>query len=158
MKLDETIYQLDIGKAELLTDVSGDVAIFAFGTPTYAALKAADRLAKEGIRATVVNARFAKPLDEDLLIALTQSHRLILTIEESYLNCGFGSAVLEMLEANNALYAGPRIVRLGLPDVLIPHGSQSLLHAKYGIDADAIYNRVKDTIAVLDGKIFASVR
>lgn len=158
VKMDDTLHQLEIGKAELLTDVSGDVAIFAFGPPTYAALKAADRLAKEGIRATVVNARFAKPLDEDLLIALTNSHRLVLTVEEAYLNCGFGSAVLEMLEANNALYAGPRIVRLGLPDVLIPHGSQSLLHAKYGIDADAIYHRVKDTIAVLDGKIFASVR
>ena len=156
--MDEQIRPLEIGKAELVTDVSGDVAIFAFGTVTYAALKAADRLAKEGIRATVVNARFAKPLDEDLLLALTQSHRLILTVEESYLNCGFGSAVLEMMEANNALYAGPRVIRLGLPDVLIPHGSQSLLHAKFGIDADAIYNRIKETVAVLDGKIYASVR
>ena len=156
--MDEQIRPLEIGKAELVTDVSGDVAIFAFGTATYAALKAADRLAKEGIRATVVNARFAKPLDEDLLLALTQSHRLILTVEESYLNCGFGSAILEMMEANNTLYAGPRVIRLGLPDVLIPHGSQSLLHAKFGIDADAIYNRVKETVAVLDGKIYASVR
>ena len=156
--MDEQIRPLEIGKAELVTDVSGDVAIFAFGTATYAALKAADRLAKEGIRATVVNARFAKPLDEDLLLALTNSHRLILTVEESYLNCGFGSAILEMMEANNALYAGPRVIRLGLPDVLIPHGSQSLLHAKFGIDADAIYNRVKETVAVLDGKIYASVR
>ncbi len=156
--MDEQIRPLEIGKAELVTDVSGDVAIFAFGTATYAALKAADRLAKEGIRATVVNARFAKPLDEDLLLALTQSHRLILTVEESYLNCGFGSAILEMMEANNALYAGPRVIRLGLPDVLIPHGSQSLLHAKFGIDADAIYNRIKETVAVLDGKIYASVR
>lgn len=156
--MDEQIRPLEIGKAELVTDVSGDVAIFAFGTATYAALKAADRLAKEGIRVTVVNARFAKPLDEDLLLALTQSHRLILTVEESYLNCGFGSAVLEMMEANNALYTGPRVIRLGLPDVLIPHGSQSLLHAKFGIDADAIYNRIKETVAVLDGKIYASVR
>ncbi len=158
VSMDEQIRPLEIGKAELVTDVSGDIAIFAFGTATYAALKAADRLAKEGIRATVVNARFVKPLDEDLLLALTQSHRLILTVEESYLNCGFGSAVLEMMEANNALYAGPRVIRLGLPDVLIPHGSQSLLHAKFGIDADAIYNRIKDTITVLDGKIYASVR
>ena len=158
VSMDEQIRPLEIGKAELVTDVSGDVAIFAFGTATYAALKAADRLSKEGIRATVVNARFVKPLDEDLLLALTQSHRLILTVEESYLNCGFGSAVLEMMEANNALYAGPRVIRLGLPDVLIPHGSQSLLHAKFGIDADAIYNRIKDTITVLDGKIYASVR
>ncbi len=156
--MDEQIRPLEIGKVELVTDVSGDVAIFAFGTATYAALKAADRLAKEGIRATVVNARFAKPLDEDLLLALTQSHRLILTVEESYLNCGFGSAVLEMMESNNALYAGPRVIRLGLPDVLIPHGSQSLLHAKFGIDADAIYNRIKETVAILDGKIYASVR
>jgi deoxyxylulose-5-phosphate synthase len=62
------------------------------------------------------------------------------------------------MESNNALYAGPRVIRLGLPDVLIPHGSQSLLHAKFGIDADAIYNRIKETVAVLDGKIYASVR
>lgn len=156
--MEEEIRPLEIGKAELLTEGNGDVAIFGFGTTVYAALKAADRLAKEGIRCTVVNARFAKPLDEDLLLALTNSHRLVVTVEEAYLNCGFGSAVLEMLEANNALYAGPRIIRLGLPDLLIPHGSQSLLYAKYGIDADSIYNRVKDTIAVLDGKIYASVR
>ncbi len=156
--MDEDLRKLEIGKAELLSDGSGDVAIFALGTATYAALKAADRLAKEGIRATVVNARFVKPLDDDLFVALANSHRLIVTVEESYLHCGFGSAILEMLEANNALYTGPRVIRLGLPDVLIPHGSQSLLHAKYGIDADGIYNRVKETIATLDGKIFSSVR
>lgn len=156
--MDEEIRPLEIGKAELLAEGSGDVAIFAFGTTTYAAMKAADRLAKDGIRCTVVNARFAKPLDENLLIALAKSHRLVITVEEAYLTCGFGSAVLEMLEANNALYTGPRIIRLGLPDVLIPHGSQSLLYAKYGIDADSIYNRVREGIAVLDGKVFASLR
>ena len=158
VSMEEEIHTLEIGKAELLTEGSGDVAIFALGTATYAALKAADRLAKDGIRATVVNARFVKPLDEDLLIAIAKSHRLVITVEESYLSCGFGSAVLEMLEARNALYTGPRLIRLGLPDALIPHASQSLLHAKYGIDADGIYNRAKETIAVLDGKIFASVR
>ncbi len=156
--LDEDIHTLEIGKAELLAEGNGDVALIGLGTQVYAALQAADRLAKDGIRATVVNARFIKPLDAELLITIARTHRLVATVEEAYLHCGFGSAVLEMLEEHNALYAGPRVIRLGLPDCLIPHGSQSLLHAKYGIDADAIYSRVKEALEVLDGKSFAVSR
>jgi 1-deoxy-D-xylulose-5-phosphate synthase len=150
--LDQDLRVLEIGKAELLAEGNGEVAIIALGTLVHPALRAAERLAKDGIRATVVNARFVKPLDAELLTAIAGAHRLVATVEEAYLHCGFGSAVLELLEARNALYAGPRIIRLGLPDCLIPHGSQSLLHAKYGIDADGIYSRVKDALEVLDGK------
>ena len=150
--LDADIHTLEIGKAELLADGNGDVAIVALGIQVYSALQAAERLAKEGIGTTVVNARFVKPLDAELLTTVANTHRLLVTVEEAYLHCGFGSAVLEMLEERNALYGGPRLIRLGLPDCLIPHGGQTLLHAKYGIDADAIYNRVKEALGVLDGK------
>lgn len=153
--MDDELHALEIGKAELLTEGHGDVAIIALGPPVYAALSAAERLAKEGLQATVVNARFVKPLDEELLISIARTHRLVVTVEEAYLNCGFGSALLEMLEARGALYGGPKVVRLGLPDELIPHGSQSLLHAKYDIDADGIYKRAKEALAVLDGKLGA---
>jgi 1-deoxy-D-xylulose-5-phosphate synthase len=156
--LDEEIHTLEVGKAELLAEGNGDVAIVALGPLVYAALQASERLAKDGIRATVVNARFVKPLDAELLTTIARTHRLLATVEEAYLNCGFGSAVLEMLEERNALYAGPRIIRLGLPDCLIPHGSQSLLYAKYGIDADAIYYRIKGALEVLDGKMIAVSR
>jgi len=156
--MDEELRTLEIGKAELLAEGNGDVAIIALGPPVYAALSAAERLAKDGLRATVVNARFVKPLDEDLLISIARTHRLVITVEEAYLNCGFGSALLEMLEARNALYCGPQIVRLGLPDELIPHGSQSLLYAKYNIDADGIYRRAKEAMAALDGKCSVLVR
>jgi 1-deoxy-D-xylulose-5-phosphate synthase len=149
------LHTLEIGKAELLTEGNGDVAIIALGPPVYAALSAAERMAKEGLQATVVNARFVKPLDEELLISIARTHRLVVTVEEAYLNCGFGSALLEMLEARGALYGGPKVVRLGLPDELIPHGSQSLLHAKYDIDAGGIYKRAKEALAVLDGKLGA---
>jgi 1-deoxy-D-xylulose-5-phosphate synthase len=158
VKLDEEIRRLEIGKSELIAEGSGDVAIIALGPPVYAALSAAERLAKDGLSATVVNARFVKPLDEELLVGIARTHRLVVTVEEAYLSCGFGGALLEVLESRGALYGGPRIVRLGLPDELIPHGSQSLLYAKYGIDADGIYRRVKETMAVLDGRLGAVVR
>jgi len=150
--LDEDLHTLEIGKAELLADGDGNVAILALGTTVYPALRAAEKLAQDGIAATVVNARFVKPLDAELISTIARTHRLVATVEEAYLHCGFGSAVLEMLEEGNVLYTGPRIVRIGLPDQLIPHGSQSLLHAKYGIDADGIYGRVREALAILDGK------
>jgi 1-deoxy-D-xylulose-5-phosphate synthase len=156
--LDEDLHTLEVGKAELLLEGNGDVAIVALGTIVYPALKAAENLAKDGIRATVVNARFVKPLDIELLTSIARTHRLVATVEETYLHCGFGSAVLEMLEERNILYTGPRVIRLGLPDCIIPHGSQSLLYAKYGIDADGIYSRVKEALEVMDGKRIAVSR
>jgi 1-deoxy-D-xylulose-5-phosphate synthase len=141
---------LEIGKGEILRD-GGEVAIIAYGSMVHPALQAAENLAKEKIETTVVNARFVKPLDSQLLLALARTKRLIVTIEEAYLAGGFGSAVLELLE-ENGLQDMVRVVRMGIPDRLVTHGDPKLLLAKYGLDADGIYTRVKESIDVLDDR------
>ncbi len=140
---------LEIGKAELLRDAAGDVAIVALGSMVYPALEAADNLEKEGIETTIINARFVKPLDAELILALAQTKRFILTVEEAYLAGGFGSAVLELFE-ENGLLDRVKVVRMGVPDRIITHGDPKLLLAKYGLDADGIYQKVKETIEVLE--------
>jgi 1-deoxy-D-xylulose-5-phosphate synthase len=141
---------LEIGKGEILRD-GGDVAIIAYGSMVYPSLKAAEQLATEGIETTVVNARFVKPLDAGLLLALARTRRLIVTVEEAYLAGGFGSAVMELLE-ENGLQDQVRVVRMGVPDRLVTHGDPKLLLAKYGLDPDGIYTRVKESIEVLEGR------
>ena len=140
---------LEIGKAEILRDTAGEVAILAYGSMVYPAIEAADNLEKDNIDATVINARFVKPLDAELILALAQTKRIILTVEEAYLAGGFGSAVMELLE-ENGLLDKVKVVRLGVPDRIITHGDPKLLLAKYGLDADGIYNKVKETIEVLE--------
>ena len=146
--LDREPQLLEIGKGEILRD-GGEIAIVAYGSMVHPSLVAAEHLAKENIETTVVNARFAKPLDASLLLALARTKRLIVTVEEAYLAAGFGSAVLELLE-ENGLQDKVRLVRMGIPDRLITHGDAKLLLAKYGLDADGIYNRIKESIDVLD--------
>lgn len=143
---------LEIGKGEILRDAGGgDVAIVAYGSMVYPALRAAEQLAAEGIEATIVNARFVKPLDAGLLLALARTRRLIVTVEEAYLAGGFGSAVMELLE-ENGLQDQVRVVRMGVPDRLVTHGDPKLLLAKYGLDADGIYTRVKESVEVLEDR------
>ena len=140
--------KLEIGKAEILRD-GGDVAIIALGSMVYPAIEAAAQLENDGIDASVINARFIKPLDNELILALAQSKRLIVTVEEAYLAGGFGSAVLELLE-ENGLQDKVKVVRMGVPDRIITHGDAKLLLAKYGLDADGIYTKIKETVEVLD--------
>jgi 1-deoxy-D-xylulose-5-phosphate synthase len=142
---------LEIGKGEILHDGGGDVAIVAYGSMVYPSLKAAEQLAGDGIESTVVNARFVKPLDAELLLALARTRRLIVTVEEAYLAGGFGSAVMELLE-ENGLQDQVRVVRMGVPDRLVTHGDSKLLLAKYGLDADGIYTRVKESVEVLEDR------
>ena len=142
--MDETIRELEIGKAEILREGS-DVAILGIGVLVSHAMKAAEKLSADGINATVVNSRFVKPLDADLILALARSHGSIVTVEDHYLMTGFGSAVMELLEENQL--HDVRVLRLGFPDRLIEHASQSLLMAKYGLDSDGIFSRVKEFMA-----------
>ncbi|MCI0490282.1 MAG: 1-deoxy-D-xylulose-5-phosphate synthase [Blastocatellia bacterium] len=144
VEMDEKIHALEIGKAELMREGT-DVAILGIGSEVSHCLKAADKLAADGLSATVVNARFVKPLDEELILALARSHGSIVTAEDHYLMGGFGSAVMELLEQHQM--HDVRVLRIGWPDKLIEHGSQSLLLAKYKLDADGIYSRVKDFVA-----------
>jgi 1-deoxy-D-xylulose-5-phosphate synthase len=140
---------LEIGKAEILRDAGSGVAIVAYGSMVHPALQAAEQLSRDGVEATVVNARFVKPLDAGLLLALARTKRLIVTVEEAYLAGGFGAAVLELLE-ENGLQDSVRVVRMGIPDRWVTHGDAKLLLAKYGLDADGIYTRVKESISVLE--------
>lgn len=140
---------LEIGKSEILRDADGEAAIIALGSMVYPAMEAAKSLEKDGIETTVVNARFVKPLDAELILALAQTKRFIVTVEEAYLAGGFGSAILELLEENNLLDK-VKVVRMGVPDRIITHGDPKLLLAKYGLDADGIYQKVKETIEVLE--------
>ncbi len=150
VSLERTPQLLEIGKGEIMRDAeAGEVAIIAYGSMVYPALRAAEQLAADKIEATVVNARFVKPLDAELLLALARTKRLIVTVEEAYLAGGFGSAVMEFLE-ENALQDRVRVVRMGVPDRLITHGDAKLLLAKYGLDADGIYTRVKENIEILE--------
>ena len=141
---------LEIGKAELLRD-GGEVAIVAYGSMVHPSMQAAENLSRDGIETTVVNARFVKPLDSGLLLALARTKRLIVTVEEAYLAGGFGAAVLELLE-ENGLQDKIRVVRMGVPDRIVTHGDAKLLLAKYGLDADGIYTRVKESFEVLEDR------
>src|SRR5207302_4536163 len=140
--------RLEIGKAELLRD-GGEIAIVAYGSMVHPSLKAAENLAKEGIEATVVNARFVKPLDAALLLVLARTKRLIVTVEEAYLAGGFASAIMELLE-EKGLQDKVNVVRMGIPDLLVTHGDPKLVLAKYGLDADGIYTREKESIEGLE--------
>lgn len=143
VKMDERFRMLEIGKAEILQD-GEDCVILALGTLVHPSLKAAEKLALDGISASVVNARFVKPLDEELISCLATEKSFLITVEEAALMGGFGSAVMELLEARSL--QGCKLLRIGVPDRLIPHGSPSLLHAKYGIDADGIYEKIRTFI------------
>ena len=142
--MDEEIHALDIGKAEIMRQGT-DVAIIGIGTQVSYCVQAAERLAAEGLNPTVVNARFVKPLDAELIVALARSHGSIVTVEDHGLTGGFGSAVMELLEESGLNEV--RVLRMGFPDKLIEHAGQSLLLAKYGLDADGIYSRVKEFVA-----------
>jgi len=138
--MDQELKTLKIGKAELIKD-GADAAIIAIGNVVCASIEAAKRLADEGISVAVVNARFVKPLDEELIIAFAKKTGRIITAEEHALFGGFGSAVLECLDAKGI--TGIKTHRIGLPDVYIEHGTQKELRQKYGLDADGIYSSVR---------------
>jgi len=133
--LDAELQRLPIGKGETLRDGS-DVCIIAIGSTVYPALEAAESLKQAGISAGVINARFVKPLDEELILSAARRTGIIVTVEENALQGGFGSAVLELLYDNGM--QNVRVKRLGIPDRYIEHGSQAQLRKDLGIDADGI--------------------
>jgi 1-deoxy-D-xylulose-5-phosphate synthase len=129
-----------IGEAEVVKE-GKDVAVIALGSTVHPALAAARKLEKEGITTMVVNARFVKPLDRNLISSIASEIPRIITIEENALQGGFGSAVLEFLNEIEMPYG--KIRRLGIPDGFIEQGQQSELRKKYGIDEDGICQAVR---------------
>ncbi|MCB0323606.1 MAG: 1-deoxy-D-xylulose-5-phosphate synthase [Bdellovibrionales bacterium] len=137
--------RLEIGKAELLKDArsSGStVLLVGLGQTVAPCIQAAQTLAAQGIEASVVNARFVKPLDEALFTELIESHSLIVTVEDHARQGGFGSALLEFM-ADRALTSNRAIIRLGIDDFFVEHGTQAELHSLCEYDAPAIVARVQ---------------
>ena len=133
--MDSEIETLPIGKGELLRE-GKDLAILAIGNRVKPAVEAANELDKEGIQAAVVNCRFVKPLDRDLILQMAQQTKRLLTVEENALQGGFGSGVLELLAEEG--HTGLRVVRLGISDQFVEHGAQKIQRSICGIDAPAI--------------------
>ncbi len=126
---------IELGRGEVLKDGT-DLLIIAIGSTVHPSLKAAEELEKEGFKVAVINARFAKPIDEELILSYLNRTNRILTVEENTLMGGFGSAVLEMLERRSV--RGVTVRRLGIPDAFIRHGSQEELRKQCGIDEEGI--------------------
>ncbi len=145
VSLDWKLEELEIGKAEVLKH-GEDVAIIAIGHHVHTALLASEELEQHGVRATVVNARFVKPIDESLIEKLAKDIGRIVTIEENALIGGFGTAVLEVIADKN-LTSYVQVKRLGLPDRFVEHGSQEALRKKVGLDVDSVINACKELLS-----------
>jgi 1-deoxy-D-xylulose-5-phosphate synthase len=135
-----------MGKGELLSQ-GDDIALIAIGNAVSPAFKAAEMLRKEGISPCVINARFIKPLDEELILSTASRVKRIVTVEENVLAGGFGSAVLECL--NKAELDDVSVRRIGIEDEFVEHGSQSILRKKYSLDDEGIYRVCKNHLASL---------
>ena len=130
---------IEYGKAELLK-TGKDIALFAVGSMVQTAFFVDELLQKEGIDATIVNARFVKPIDTDMIDALLKDHRMIVTMEENVLCGGFGEHVLSYVQEQDA---GVKVLPVALPDSYVEHGNVDLLKKEVGIDAETIVDTVK---------------
>jgi 1-deoxy-D-xylulose-5-phosphate synthase len=135
---------LEIGKGRIVRE-GHKVALVSFGARLGEALKAADELAALGLSTTVADARFAKPLDVDLLMRLARSHEVLITIEEGAIG-GFGSHVLHTLAENGALESGLRVRTMVLPDEFIDQDTPAAMYAKAGLDAKGIVTKVFEAL------------
>jgi 1-deoxy-D-xylulose-5-phosphate synthase len=138
---------IEIGKSETLRE-GKDVAIIAYGSMVETSIEAAEKLKTDGVEATVVNARFVKPLDEEMILKLAAEFDVIVTVEEAYLAGGFGSAVLELLEAKG-VQDKIKLVRMGVADEIVTHGDPKILLAQYDLNPEGIAERVRKELASL---------
>ena len=134
---------IEIGTGEILREGTR-VALLGYGTGVGKALEAAGILADRGLDVTVADARFAKPIDAGLVAQLAAEHELLVTVEEGALAGGFGSAVWETL-SDAGLAA--RILRVGVPDRYVTHGSPKLLHEEIGFTGERIAERIEAAVA-----------
>ncbi len=146
--LSNDLHTLEIGKAELLSPATieeaerAECAILAYGSTVAYAELAAKELAEEGIRVAVVNARWAKPLDEEMILRLAKSTRHLITIEDHVLMGGFSSAVLELLEQHGLTDIDLRMI--GLPDKFVEHGAPTILKELYGLSSAHLKEVIHD--------------
>ena len=136
MEIPEIAQPLEIGKGRIVRE-GNSVAILSLGTRLADSLKAADILAARGFSTTVADARFAKPLDADLILRLAREHEVLITVEEGSVG-GFGAFVLHLLAEHGALDRGLKARTLTLPDVFQEHDKPEAQYALAGIDTDGI--------------------
>jgi 1-deoxy-D-xylulose-5-phosphate synthase len=138
-------HTIEMGTGEILSEATLQdpdarrVALLGYGSGVGKALEAAEILRAQGVAVTVADARFAKPIDAGLAAQLAAEHELLVTVEEGVLAGGFGSAVWETLSDAGL---APRILRVGLPDRFVTHGSPALLHEEVGFTGQRIAERV----------------
>ena len=142
---------LEIGKGRVVREGTA-VALLSFGARLPECLKAADMLGARGLSTTVADARFAKPLDIDLILRLAREHEALITVEEGAMG-GFGAFVLEALARHGALDAGLKVRTLTLPDIFQDHDKPELMYAQAGLDADGI---VRTALAALGADVVAA--
>jgi 1-deoxy-D-xylulose-5-phosphate synthase len=148
VELDKSMEPIKIGKAELVSSKSPefvyDVLLIAIGHSVVEAKKALEKLKEKNTNCALINARFVKPLDKDLLITMAKKVGKVVTIEDHVLDGGFGSAILELFADNNL--SNILVKRVGIKDCFVEHGPQTILRSEYSIDSSAICSAVKDII------------
>jgi 1-deoxy-D-xylulose-5-phosphate synthase len=140
---DAELKSLPVGKGEVMREGS-DAAIFAIGVEVWPAVEAAEILAKENINVAVINGRFIKPLDDELITKYCRPNTKIITVEEGSLAGGFGSAVMERVQQLGI--ENVEFHRIGIPDEYVHHGSQDVLRAQYDLHAEGIAKRVREFV------------
>lgn len=137
--INEPMKSLPLGKAEVLRE-GDNVAILAVGSMVYPSLSIAEKLAASGVQATVVNMRFVKPMDNELLFSLAKRIKSFVTVEENMIAGGFGSGVMELLALEG--HHDVRVLPIGIPDEFVEHGPSSTIMKDLGIDEAGIEKRI----------------
>ena len=140
---------MEIGRGRIIRE-GNSVAILSLGTRLGECLKAAEALSQKGLSTTVVDARFAKPLDEDLIRRLAKEHEVLLTVEEGSIG-GFGSFVLHFLANDGLLDRGLKVRPLCLPDKFIDHNNPEVMYALACLNADQIAATAMSALGLTDG-------
>lgn len=149
--MEEGWEELPIGKAEILRQ-GDDLLLLGYGSMVYPAMQTAEILSEHGIEATVINARFAKPLDEELIHPLAQKIGRVVTLEEGCLPGGFGSAIVESLMDAGVLVP---VTRIGVPDILVDHATPDESKAALGLTPPQMADRILKTVVKERGAIAA---
>ena len=144
VEMPEVGIPLEIGKGRIIRQ-GKKVALLSFGTRLAECEKAADELAAHGLSATIADARFMKPLDQEMILKLARDHEILITIEEGSIG-GFGSHVMQFLADHGMLDGGLRMRAMVLPDVFLDHDSPSAMYARAGLDAKGIVSKVFETL------------
>jgi 1-deoxy-D-xylulose-5-phosphate synthase len=138
--------EIDYGRSEVIYEGS-EIALFAVGSMVETAEHVRELLAERGYEVTLVNARFVKPIDEDLLLKTGESHRLIVTMEENVISGGYGEHVTEFAAINDL---NAEILCVAIPDEFVPHGAPAILREKLGLDPESIVGRIMNKLSVMD--------